>query len=120
MRTENEIKLLLVDDEAKFLKSVASRLELQNFEVTTATGGKEAIASAEKGLFDVAVVDLKMPGIDGLDFMKDIKQRHSDITIIMITGYATVAGAVQMPDGTPAEVRANPEVIDAYLGVAHD
>ena len=61
MSTVNKIKLLLVDDEAKFLQSVASRLELQNFDVTTATSGAEAISSAEKGYFDVAVVDFKMP-----------------------------------------------------------
>ena len=65
MDNEKTIKLLLVDDEVQFLKSIAGRLELQGFDVTTASSGKEAITSAEKGLFDVAVVDLIMPGVDG-------------------------------------------------------
>ena len=60
MSSQNKIKLLMVDDEIKFLESISKRLVLKNFDVTTASNGKEAIASAEKGLFDVAVVDLSL------------------------------------------------------------
>lgn len=95
MTTEKQIKLLLVDDEAKFLKSIASRLELQGFEVTTATDGNEAVASAEKGLFDVAVVDLKMPGMDGDQVLQMLKERHNYLEIIILTGHATIDAAVK-------------------------
>lgn len=95
MNTENKIKLLLVDDEAKFLKSIAGRFELQGFDVTTATSGKEAIESAEKGLFDVAVVDLKMPGMDGEQVLKTLKERHNYLEIIILTGHATIDAAVK-------------------------
>ncbi len=95
MSTENKIKLLLVDDEAKFLKSIASRLELQGFDITTATSGKEAIASAEKGLFDVAVVDLKMPGMDGDQVLTILKSRHKYLEIIILTGHATIDSAMK-------------------------
>jgi DNA-binding NtrC family response regulator len=95
MNTEKTIKLLLVDDEVKFLKSIAGRLELQGFDVTTATSGNEAITSAEKGLFDVAVVDLKMPGMDGEQVLRILKERHNHIEIIMLTGHATVDAAVK-------------------------
>jgi DNA-binding NtrC family response regulator len=95
MSAENKIKLLLVDDEVKFLESIAKRLELKNFDVTTASNGKEAISSAEKGLFDVAVVDFQMPGMDGTQVLKTLKENHKYLEIIMLTGHATIDSAVE-------------------------
>ncbi len=95
MSAENKIKLLLVDDEVKFLESISKRLELKNFEVITASNGKEAIASAEKGIFDVAVVDFQMPGIDGAQVLKTLKENHKYLEIIMLTGHATIDSAVE-------------------------
>jgi DNA-binding NtrC family response regulator len=95
MSVENKIKLLLVDDEVKFLKSIAKRLELKNVDVTTASNGQEAITSAEKGLFDVAVVDFKMPGMDGAQVLKTLKESHKYLEIIMLTGHATIDSAVE-------------------------
>ena len=95
MSPENNIKLLLVDDEVKFLEAIAKRLELKNFDVTTASNGKEAITSAEKGLFDVAVVDFQMPGMDGSQVLKTLKEKHRYIEIIMLTGHATIDSAVE-------------------------
>jgi DNA-binding NtrC family response regulator len=95
MGLENKIKLLLVDDEEKFLESIAKRLELKDFDVTTATNGQEAIAAAEKGLFDVAVVDFQMPGMDGTQVLKKLKENHKYIEIIMLTGHATIDSAVE-------------------------
>lgn len=95
MSAENNIKLLLVDDEVKFLESIAKRLELKNFDVTTASNGKEAIRSAEKGLFDVAVVDFQMPGMDGTQVLKTLKENHKYLEIIMLTGHATIDSAVE-------------------------
>jgi DNA-binding response OmpR family regulator len=65
MNPENAINILLVDDEVKFLTAVSDRLTLKGFNVTTATDGDAAIEAAGKGGFDVAVVDLQMPGTDG-------------------------------------------------------
>ena len=95
MSSQNKIKLLMVDDEVKFLESISKRLVLKNFDVTTAATGKEAIASAEKGLFDVAVVDFQMPGMDGAQVLKALKDKHKYLEIIMLTGHATVDSAVE-------------------------
>jgi DNA-binding NtrC family response regulator len=95
MSNENKIKLLMVDDEVKFLESISKRLALKNFDVTTAATGQEAIESAEKGLFDVAVVDFQMPGMDGVQVLNALKERHKYIEIIMLTGHATVDSAVE-------------------------
>ena len=95
MGNENNIKLLMVDDEVKFLESISKRLVLKSFDVTTAVNGKEAIESAEKGFFDVAVVDFQMPGMDGAQVLRTLKEKHKYLEIIMLTGHATVDSAVE-------------------------
>ena len=95
MGNENSIKLLMVDDEVKFLESISKRLVLKNIDVTTAVNGKEAIESAEKGFFDVAVVDFQMPGMDGTQVLRTLKEKHKYLEIIMLTGHATVDSAVE-------------------------
>lgn len=95
MDADNTIKILLVDDEVKFLKAVADRLAIKGFEVTTADNGKDAIDAANRGGFDVAVLDLQMPGMDGTQVLKVLKQNHKFIEIIMLTGHATVDSAVE-------------------------
>ena len=95
MEKGNTIKILLVDDEVKFLKAVADRLAVKGFEVATAANGEEAILAAKKGGFDVAVLDLQMPGMNGKQVLKILKQKHKFIEIIMLTGHATVDSAVE-------------------------
>ena len=95
METDNTIKILLVDDEIKFLKAVSERLSIKGFDVTTAANGDEAIDAANIGGFDVAVLDLQMPGTDGAQVLKILKQNHKFIEIIMLTGHATVDSAVE-------------------------
>ena len=95
MESENAIKILLVDDEVKFLKTIADRLRLKGFDVITATNGDDAIIAAHKGGFDVAVLDLQMPGTDGAQLLRILKQSHKFIEIIMLTGHATVDSAVE-------------------------
>jgi len=95
METNNTIKILLVDDEVKFLKAVSDRLSIKGFDVTTASNGDEAIVAANKGGFDVAVVDLQMPGTDGAKVLEILKQNHKFIEIIMLTGHATLDSAVE-------------------------
>ena len=95
METENKIKILLVDDEVKFLDTIAARLNLKEFDVTTASDGEKAIQAAEKGGFDVAVLDLFMPGMDGTEVLRILKQNHKYIQIIILTGHASVDSAVE-------------------------
>lgn len=95
MSSQNKIKILLVDDEPEFLKTVSERLTLNDFDVIAVSNGGEAIASAEKGFFDVAVVDFQMPGMDGSKVLKALKERHKYLEIIMLTGHATINSAVE-------------------------
>jgi DNA-binding NtrC family response regulator len=95
MTGNKKIKILLVDDEIDFLQAITERLALKGFDVIAASNGNEAIASAEKDLFDVAVVDFQMPGMDGTQVMKLLKERHRYLEIIMLTGHATIDSAVE-------------------------
>ena len=95
MSSQNKIRLLLVDDEIDFLKAIAERLTIKDFDVIMASNGQDAIVSAENDLFDVAVVDFEMPGMDGTHVLKTLKERHKYLEIIMLTGHATVDSAVE-------------------------
>jgi DNA-binding NtrC family response regulator len=95
MSDEKPIKLLLVDDEVKFLESLAQRLSLRDFAVTTATDGQKAIKAAKGDKFDVAVVDLRMPGMDGTEVLKTLKKRHKWLEVIILTGYGTIDSAAE-------------------------
>jgi DNA-binding NtrC family response regulator len=95
MSSQNKIKLLLVDDEPEFLKTFSERMALNDFDVVAVSNGGEAIASAEKDFFDVAVVDFQMPGMDGTQVLKALKERHKYLEIIMLTGHAIINSAVE-------------------------
>ena len=91
MVSENKkINLLMVDDEVDFLSSLAERLETRDFNVTTATEGEKAIEAAKKGGFDVAILDLRLPGMDGIEILKILKANHKFLEVIILTGYGKI------------------------------
>jgi DNA-binding NtrC family response regulator len=90
-----KIKLLIVDDEVKFLDSVAKRLELRGFDVTKATRGEEAVEATRTDKFDLALLDLKMPGMDGKEVLEILKNEHKYLEVIILTGHGSVDSAVE-------------------------
>lgn len=91
MGNENKkINLLMVDDEEDFLNSLAERLQTRDFDVTTATEGPAAIDAAKKGGFDVAILDLNLPGMDGIEILKILKENHKFLEVIILTGFGRV------------------------------
>ena len=90
----NKIKLLIVDDEEKFLESIAKRLQLRDFEVRTATRGAQAVEIAREEKFDLALLDLKMPGMDGKQVLEILKKEHKHIEVIILTGHGSVDSAI--------------------------
>jgi DNA-binding NtrC family response regulator len=95
MEMAGNIRLLIVDDEVKFLDSIAKRLELRGLEVTKATNGRDAVASARQQKFDLALLDLKMPGMDGAEVLKVLKEEHNFLEIIILTGHGSLESAVE-------------------------
>jgi len=83
------IKLLLVDDEKSFVEVLFKRLSRRNIDVTTAFSGVEGIQALRKVDFDVAVLDLKMGDMDGLEVLKIFKKMYSKIKVIILTGHGT-------------------------------
>ena len=95
MDQEMEAKVLLVDDEQDFLETLSSRLEMRGLKVSAVTSGEQAIAVAKEQEYDAIVVDLSMPGIDGLETLKRIKADNPNAEIIMLTGHGSVASGVE-------------------------
>jgi DNA-binding NtrC family response regulator len=91
----DKIKLLIVDDEVKFLDSIARRLEMRDFDVTKATSGKEAVEAARNDKFDLALLDLKMPGMDGKQVLEILKSEHKFLEVIILTGHGSMDSAVE-------------------------
>ncbi len=90
----NKIKLLIVDDEEEFLESIAKRLEMRDFDVSTATRGEQAVEIAREDKFDLALLDLKMPGMDGKQVLEVLKKEHKFIEVIILTGHGSVDSAI--------------------------
>ncbi len=86
-------RLLLVDDEVGYLEVLAKRLTRRGFEVTTASSGTEAIRALRQWEFDLAVVDLKMEDMDGIEVLKVFKKMDPSLKVIMLTGHGSERAA---------------------------
>lgn len=88
-------KILLVDDEADFLEALSERMRTRGMDVTTSASAQEALEAVEKGAFDAVVLDLMMPGMDGLDALRILKDKDPKLQVILLTGHATVEKGVE-------------------------
>lgn len=91
----DKIHVMIVDDEERFLQTLAQRLRLRNFEVSTFTNGQEAGAAARRQDFDIAIVDLKMPGMTGEQLLEMLKSDSPLTEVVIMTGHGTIPSAVQ-------------------------
>jgi len=92
---ESKINLLIVDDEEQFLQSITKSLQVRDFNVFAVDRGEKAIEAARKNPIDVALVDLKMPGMDGEETLKALKAEHKWMEVIILTGHGTIDSAVE-------------------------
>lgn len=90
-----KIRVVLVDDEREFVDALAERLEMRDFEVSRAYDADAALALVDKGDVDVVVLDVLMPGKDGITALREIKQTKPLVEVIMLTGNATVPSAIE-------------------------
>ena len=88
-------KVLLVDDEKEFLEVMSERMAARGMEVTTAESPQEALAQVESGAYDAIVLDLMMPGMDGIETLKAIKLRNPELQVILLTGHATLEKGIE-------------------------
>ena len=89
------INLLLVDDEERFLHTTKTLLEKRDFRVTAVSSGAEALEVARNHRIDIALVDLKMPGLNGEETLKALKNEHKWMEVVILTGHGSVDSAVE-------------------------
>ena len=88
------IKIMLVDDEERFLTTTQKLLNRKGIDVVTATSGAEALETLNHKNIHVVILDVKMPGMDGNETLKEIKKQFPLVEVIMLTGHATVESAI--------------------------
>src|SRR5712691_13029308 len=87
--------VLVVDDERHILDVLRDTLTHFGYRVTCASSGAEAISAIRSELFDVAITDIRMPEMSGLDLLREIKKQDESIEVIVMTGYPTITSAVE-------------------------
>lgn len=90
-----EINILLVDDETDFVETMTKRFGIRKMPITTAGSGAEAVKLVEKQDFDVVVLDVRMPGMDGLEVLRHIRAKRPLTEVIMLTGHASLDAGMQ-------------------------
>jgi len=95
MVTMIKMRLMLVDDEERFLQTTSKMIRKKGYDVITAASGEACLEKLETEMVHVVIMDVKMPGMDGVETLKRIKQRYPRIEVIMLTGHATADSAVE-------------------------
>src|ERR1039458_10067699 len=88
-------RILIVDDEEIVIKSCLGILAGDEFQVESVQDGREALKKIEENPYDVVILDIMMPNIDGLEVLRRVKETHPNVDVIMITGLSQVDTAVQ-------------------------
>ena len=89
------LRVLVVDDEADFLETIVMRLQRRKIDAYGVDGGKKALEIVENERFDVVVLDVLMPGLDGIETLKLLKKKKPFIEVIILTGHGSVESGLQ-------------------------
>jgi len=111
----NDFDVLLVDDEVEFLETLMKRIRKRGVRVSGVKSGDEALAFLSNTPVDVVVLDVKMPGMDGIETLRTIKKRHPLVEVIMLTGHANVEVAIQGMELSAFDYLMKPINIDDLL-----
>jgi DNA-binding NtrC family response regulator len=93
------MRVLLVDDEVEFVSALAERLNLRGFEAQTANSGVEALRKIDASPPDVVLLDVLMPGLSGVEVLKQIKRDHPQVQVILLTGRGSWDGIQGIREG---------------------
>ena len=116
----DEMRIMLVDDEEGFLSTTKNVLERKGINVTTAMSGSEALEKLTQEKIDVVILDVKMPGMDGVSALKAIKSRYSSVEVIMLTGHGTVESALEGLRSGASDYLTKPIDIDELVAKAEE
>lgn len=84
-----KIKILLVDDEKDFVETISQRMQRRGQESDIALSGEQALSRIEQKVPDVVILDLKMPGMDGLEVLRQVKKVYPEVQVIILTGHGS-------------------------------
>ena len=115
-----DMKMMLVDDEERFLSTTKKLLERKGIDVLTATSGPEALEILREHNVHVVILDVKMPGMDGIATLKQIKRQYPMVEVIMLTGHATAESAVEGLKSGAADYLMKPAHIDELIRKAQE
>ncbi len=90
-----EYRVLLVDDEEEFVSALSERLMLRGIEVKSALNGEEALARLVEKEFEVVILDVMMPGLGGLEVLRQIKSTHPNTQVILLTGHGATREGIE-------------------------
>ncbi len=108
-------RVLLVDDEVDFLEALAERLTMRGLDVTCAASGSEALRIIEETKFDAVVLDLAMPGLDGLETLRRLHQTQPELQVMILSGRATVQTAVEATKLGATDIFEKPMDVDTLV-----
>ncbi len=91
----SEFRVLIVDDEIDFLETLVKRLKKRKLDAVGVASGEKALDILDRERFDVVILDVRMPGLDGIETLKEIKRRTPLTEVIMLTGHASVESGMQ-------------------------
>ena len=114
------MKLLLVDDEADYLDTLIRRMQRRNVNVKGVARGQDALAWLAEHGADVVILDVRMPGMDGLQTLREIKKRHPLVEVIMLTGHASMQAAIEGMEMGAFDYLMKPMDMDELLYKAED
>ena len=89
------MKVLLIDDEQEFTGALAERLELRDYSVQTVDNGEDGLSAIENNPPHIVVLDLKMPGLSGIEVLKRVKFQHPDLPVLLLTGYGSTEDGIK-------------------------
>ena len=89
-----QARILVVDDEQDYNETIVKRLRRRGYEAETALSGPAALEILTRSSFDVALLDIMMPGMDGIEVLREVKRRYPAMEVILLTGHASVESGV--------------------------
>lgn len=117
---EEKFKVLIVDDDSTLRDLLSETINGMGYIVETAEDGEDALNKLKRERFDVVVSDLKMPGMDGITLLNNIKALDSNILVIIITAYATLETAVKAIERGAYDYIAKPFRLDEFMVVVRN
>lgn len=95
METTQAFKVLIVDDEPDFLETIVKRLKRRKINAEGVESGGKALELLEREHFDVVILDIRMPGLDGIETLREMKKKRPLMEVIMLTGHASIESGMQ-------------------------